>query len=103
MPYIALNICDLVVMKLCAKRQTLPLPSVATPRISLYQGAGKNLFGLQVVVRKGTLSAGSALFHDGCWSSGAARSGGRMLVSDRNAAISESERMSSFPIGLLLL
>jgi len=65
MAYRVLKEADLELMKLCAKRHTLPLPSAATPIISLYQGAGKTLLvGLQVEVRKGTLSEASALFHD---------------------------------------
>src|ERR1700730_17297623 len=46
-PYNVVKICDFPVMKLCAKRHTLPLPSGASPTISLYQGPGKGVVRLQ--------------------------------------------------------
>lgn len=62
--YWVLNCCETPLLKLWAKRHVVPLPSDAIAIISLYQGAGKVVRGLQVVDANGTLSAGSTLFHD---------------------------------------
>src|SRR5579863_5860057 len=51
--YLVLNLCELAVMKLCANRQVLPLPSEAIPMISLYQGAVKGLVVLHVEEKNG--------------------------------------------------
>jgi len=39
--YSVLKFSERALLKLCAKRQVVPLPSAAVARISLYQGAVK--------------------------------------------------------------
>lgn len=68
MPYLTVKFWFRAVMKVCANREIVPLLSVATPMISLYQGPLKGLNGVHVDDANGTLSNGSALFHERCWS-----------------------------------
>jgi len=55
---------DSPVLKWWPKRQTFPLPSVAMPRISLYQALGNTLTLLSVASKTGVVSVALALFHD---------------------------------------
>src|SRR5260370_23341061 len=73
------NLCDGAVMKLCANRQTMPVVG-EMPRISFCQGVVIGVAVVHVEAIKGRLSAGSALFQEGCGSRGENRPDGRTEI-----------------------
>jgi hypothetical protein len=101
--YWVLKFCELAVIKLCANRQMVPLPSAANAIISSYHGAVKGPEGIHVVEAIGKLSAASALFHDWCWSKYPERPVGKVWVRGVIVAVSANARVIWLESGVLLL